>query len=116
MRVSSDCLPTLMNRFLPALLLAVLSFSMTGCTTSEKFSMGGVPRWIADGAKLESEPAPLRPDPAIIEHEDESGPVHFEWITDRRSYKTPPVKKSTKVATSDPLERGRDARIRRLVR
>jgi len=105
-----------MNRFLPATLLAVVSLSMASCTPGEKFSMGGVPGWIADGARLESEPAPRRPDPAIITHDDESGPVHFELITDRRTYKTPPVKKSTKVVAPDPLERGRDARIRRLVR
>jgi len=105
-----------MNRSLPLSFLAALSFSMPGCTSGDKFSMGGVPGWIADGARLESEPAPRRPDNALIVHDDESGPVHFELITDRRSYKAPPVKKSTKVTTSDPLERGRDARIRRLVR
>jgi hypothetical protein len=105
-----------MNRFLLSFSLAALSFSMPGCTSGDRFSMGGVPGWIADGARLESEPAPRRPDNALIVHEDESSPVHFEWITDRRSYKTPPLKKTTKVTTSDPLERGRDARIRRLVR
>lgn len=105
-----------MNRFLLLSSLAVLSLSMSGCTSGDKFSVGGVPGWIAEGARLESEPAPRRPDNALIAHDDESGPVHFEWITDRRSYKTPPVKKTAKVATSDPLERGRDARIRRLVR
>lgn len=89
---------------------------MLGCTTGDKFSMGGVPGWVADGAKLESEPEPLRPDPALIAHEDESGPVQFELITDRRTYKSPPVKKTKTVSTADPLERGRDARIRRLVR
>ncbi|MBL9157661.1 MAG: hypothetical protein JNJ70_09325 [Verrucomicrobiales bacterium] len=105
-----------MNRFFLPCFLPALSFSMLGCTTGDKFSMGGVPGWVADGAKLESEPEPLRPDPALIAHEDESGPVQFQWITDRRSYDSPPVKKTKKVSTTDPLERGRDARIRRLVR
>jgi hypothetical protein len=105
-----------MNRFLLPFLFAALSFSMLGCTSGDKFSMGGVPGWIADGARLESEPAPRRPDNALITHEDESGPVHFELITDRRKYKEPTVKKTTKFSTPDPLERGRDARIRRLVR
>jgi hypothetical protein len=105
-----------MNRFLPLPLFAALSLSMLGCTSGDKFSMGGVPGWIADGGKLESEPTPRRPDNALMAHDGESGPVHFEWITDRRTYKTPPVKTSSRVATPDPLERGRDARIRRLVR
>lgn len=105
-----------MNRFLPSAPLLTLPFLLAACTPADRFSVGGVPGWIADGAKLESEPAPLRPDPAIIAHEDESGPVNFELITDRRVYPSPPVKKTKKVSTTDPLERGRDARIRRLVR
>jgi hypothetical protein len=41
-----------MNRFLPLPLFAALSLSMLGCTSGDKFSMGGVPGWIADGGKL----------------------------------------------------------------
>lgn len=78
--------------------------------------MGGVPAWIADGAKLGAEPEPYKPDPAIIHHEDESGPVSFELITDNRDYSDPPVKKKTSIRTSDPIERGRDRRIKRLFR
>ncbi len=78
--------------------------------------MGGVPAWIADGAKLQDEPAPYKPDPAIISHENQSGPVVFELITDKRNYAAPTVKKTSPVRTTDPLERGRDSRIKRLFR
>ena len=105
-----------MNRFLVCCPLLALPILLSGCTPADRVSVGGVPGWIADGAKLESEPAPLRPDPAIISHEDESGPVAFELITDRRVDQPAPVKKTKQVSTADPLERGRDARIRRLVR
>ena len=99
------------------ILLALPALFSVACTSNgDVFSMGGVPGWIADGATLESEPEPYRPDPAIIVHEDESGPVHFELITDRRNYAAAPVKKSTKISSTDPIERGRDARIRRLFR
>ncbi|MCB1206969.1 MAG: hypothetical protein KDN18_22135 [Verrucomicrobiae bacterium] len=106
-----------MNRFHLSGFLALISFSLLGCTSnSDRFSVDGVPGWIADGARLEAEPEPRRPDAAIIAHEDESGPVSFHLITDKRRYEEPKVKKTSKASTSDPLERGRDARIRRLVR
>ncbi|HQZ27118.1 MAG: hypothetical protein KA250_07955 [Verrucomicrobiales bacterium] len=92
------------------------SLLLSSCGTSDSFRMGGVPAWIADGAKLEDEPAPVKPDPAIQSHENESGPVMFEWITDKRHYKAPPVKKAPSTRISDPLERGRDSRIKRLFR
>jgi len=108
-----------MKRFILPGLAAILSSTFLGCTTprkaeSDTFSMGGVPQWLADGAQLDSEPGPVRPDPAIIVYEDESDPINFELITDRRTYKQPPVKKKT--SSADPLERGRDYRIRRLFR
>lgn len=108
-----------MNRLTLTALLLGLAVFLPACTSNsstDKFSMGGVPGWIADGAKLEDEPEPYKPDPAIISHEDESGPVVFELITDKRNYAAPPVKKTTSVRTTDPLERGRDYRIKRLFR
>lgn len=106
-----------MNRFHLSGLLTLISLSMLGCnSTGNRFSVDGVPGWIADGARIEDEPEPRRPDAAIIAHEDESGPVSFHLITDKRRYEEPKVKKTIKTNTPDPLERGRDARIRRLVR
>jgi hypothetical protein len=89
---------------------------LSSCGTTDSFRMGGVPAWIADGAKLEDEPDPVKPDPAIMSHDNESGPVVFEWITDKRRYEAPPVKKTTSTRIADPLERGRDSRIKRLFR
>ncbi len=108
-----------MNRFTPTCLLLGLAAILPACnsnSSTDKFSMGGVPAWIAGGAKLGEEPEPYKPDPAIIHHDDESGPVSFELITDKREYSDPPVKKKTSIRTSDPIERGRDRRIKRLFR
>jgi len=79
--------------------------------------MGGVPAWIVGGAKLEGEPDPYRPDPAIANYDDESGPVNFTLTPEKKNYSSSSTtrKKATK-STRDPLERGRDYRIRRLVR
>lgn len=91
---------------------------LSSCASNEKFEVGGVPAWVAGGAKLDTEPEPYRPDPAIAVHEDESGPVNFTLITDKHKYPDAPSKAKKKSASStrDPLERGRDYRIRRLVR
>ena len=108
-----------MNRLtLIALLFGISAFSAacTSNSSTDVFSMGGVPRWIADGAKLEDEPAPYKPDPAIMSHDKASGPVVFKLITDRQHYSAPPVKKSTSVRPTDPLESGRDKRIKHLFR
>src|SRR5690606_18219643 len=78
-----------MNRLTPTCLLLGLATILPACNSNsptDRFSMGGVPAWIADGAKLGAEPEPYKPDPAIIHHEDESGPVSFELITDNRDY------------------------------
>lgn len=110
--------PLFMNRLtLTALLLGLAAFlqACTSNSSTDKFSMGGVPGWIADGAQLEDEPEPYKPDPAIISHEDESGPVVFELITDKRNYTAPPVEKVS-VRTTDPIESGRESRIKRLFR
>ncbi len=103
-----------MNRLFLYGLLPLLSVAFLGCASNESLSVGGVPKWIADGAQIESEPKPYRPDPAIIAHESESGPLEFGLITDRRRYEAPPVKVSK--PAPDPFERGRERRIRRLVR
>lgn len=108
-----------MNRLTLTALLLGLAVFLTACTSNsptDKFSMGGLPGWIAGGAQLADEPEPYKPDPAIISHEDESGPVVFELITDKRNYTAPPVKKTTSVRAIDSLERGRDSRIKRLFR
>ena len=108
-----------MNRLLLTAIFLGTSALLTACTSNSptnRFSMGGLPGWIAGGAQLADEPEPYKPDPAIISHEDESGPVVFELITDKRNYPAPPVKKTTSVRAIDPLERGRDSRIKRLFR
>ena len=105
-----------MKSLLAASAALVLSATFLGCTTNSNVTVGGVPKWLADGAQLDSEPAPYRPDPAIIPLEGESGPVEFEMITDRRTYPNPPAAKKKAKSAADPIERGRDARIRRLVR
>lgn len=104
-----------MNRPLLSVLFAPLLFSFVGCTSQSSVEVGGVPKWIAGGAQLDAEPAPYRPDNALIAHESESGPIEFSMITDRRAYEAPPAKKRIK-SSSDPLERGRERRIRRLFR
>ncbi len=103
-----------MNRLLRYGLLPLLTLSCLGCTSNTSLDVGGVPKWIAGGATLDHEPKPYRPDPAIIVHENESGPVEFGLITDRRFYPAPPAK--VKKPEPDLLERGRDRRIRRLFR
>ena len=110
---------SLMNRLTLTALLLGISACFAACaskSSTELFSMGGVPAWIADGAQLADEPAPYKPDPAIISHEEQSGPVVFELITDKRWYSAGPAKKSSSGRPTDPLERGRDSRINRLFR
>jgi len=98
-----------------SILSAVIAAAAFLTSCSNKMEMAGVPGWIASGAKIGDEPEPYRPDPAIIEHESEGGPIEFKMITDKRQYKAPPAKKKTK-PEPDPLERGREWRIKRLVR
>lgn len=96
----------------------LLALTQISCTPTERFTVGGVPGWLASGAIIEDEPEPYRPDNAIIVHEDESGPVNFELITDRKLHRTSAAKKKAAKPTAkpaaDPIERGRDRRIRRL--
>ncbi len=102
-----------MNRLLLFSAFATSAFALTSC--QNELDMGGVPGWLADGAKIRDEPEPYRPDPAIIEYDSQSGPIEFGMITDKRQYKAAAKKKAAKPA-ADPLERGRDHRINRLVR
>ncbi|MEC5126704.1 hypothetical protein VSU19_08090 [Verrucomicrobiales bacterium BCK34] len=95
----------------------ILLLLLTGCTKDDEFRVGGVPAWLATGAKIDDEPEPYRPDPAIAAYDDESGPVSFTLTPEKRNYAGAPVKKKkTTTSTRDPLERGRDYRIKRLVR
>lgn len=89
--------------------------SQISCTSKSNLEMGGVPGWLKAGAKISDEPEPRKFDSAILDYEEESGPIAFRMNTDKREYDAPPApkKESTEV---DPLERGRDYRIKRLVR
>jgi len=79
--------------------------------------MAGVPAWLAGGAKLSDEPPPRKPDNAIPDFEDESGPVEFLIVPEKDEYpKLAAKKEEEKSSLSDPLERGREYRIRRLFR
>lgn len=97
-----------------SVLLCVSVFA--SCASSDRFEVGGVPKWISRGGKLSREPAPHQPDNAIILHKRVSGPVRFSLITDDYRYPAPPKEKLEKVGTRDPLERGRERRIKRLFR
>lgn len=93
---------------------------LSSCVTSENVELGGAPGWIAGGAKIEDEPDPIAPDPAILEFQEEGGPVELKIITDRFRY-TQPTRTSRSISSSarvntDVLEPGRDYRIKRLFR
>ncbi len=106
-----------MNRLLSSGLLLLVAAALSSCAPSNRVSVGGVPKWLASGAQISAEPKPYRPDSAIIYHGNESGPIEFEVVTDRRTYPEPRVKKEKPIVTSGSLgDRGRDARIRRVVR
>jgi hypothetical protein len=109
-----------MIRPTPALFILPLSILgaavLVGCASNDKVIVGGVPEWIADGAKLSSEPAPRKPDAAVPHFPSESGPIEFTVITDKRTYPAPPRASTARRSEPDPLERNREARIRRLVR
>lgn len=103
-----------MKSLLLSSLSVALVFGLTSCTTTDSnLTMHGIPKWIAGGAKLDREPEPFVPDPAIIHYARTSAPVKWSLRTDTRDYPEPPVVKKSE---PDPLERGRDYRIKRLVR
>lgn len=93
-----------------------LVLMLSSCTKDDEFRMGGVPAWVAGGAKIADEPEPYRPDPAIAVYEDDSGPVNFTLTPEKQNYTSSPTKKKATTSTRDPLESGRDYRIKRLVR
>jgi len=97
-----------------SLLLCVSVFA--SCASNDRFEVGGVPKWILRGGKVSKEPSPRQPDNSIILHKRVSGPVRFSLITDDYRYPAPPKEKLEKVDTRDPLERGRERRIKRLFR
>lgn len=100
-----------------ALPLAICGLLLLGgCASNEKVLVGGVPEWIADGARLSDEPPPRRPDAAVPHFPGERGQVEFTVITDKRTYPAPPQPRASRQSEPDPLERNREARIRRLVR
>lgn len=105
-----------MKPFFTALTVCLIAFSGTSCVNNDRLELRGIPRWIAGGAKLDSEPEPYRPDPAVAHYDEESGPVKLRYILDKREYPEPKPKKVEKPSTHDPLERGRHYRIKRLVR
>lgn len=94
----------------------VLLLLLSGCTKDDEFSMGGVPGWLSEGAKLSNEPEPYHPDPAIANYDAESGPLNFTLTPEKQNYTSSSAKKKSATSTRDPLERGRNNRIKRLVR
>ena len=116
--ISRHPILSLMIRNLLLVISGLTPVLLSSCTTNSNVIVGGVPAWLAAGAKLDSEPPPYKPDAAIINHESESGPLAFQVITDQRDYKSPPVKKKTSSTSKaqDPIERGSDYRIKRLFR
>lgn len=105
-----------MNRLSFFLLTAVITATLASCSSNDRFEVGGVPEWIGSGAKLSDEPEPLSPDNRYIQERDASGPVKFTYITDDHNYPDTPERKKIKTDLDDPLERGRENRIKRLVR
>lgn len=108
-----------MNRILLTGLIALAPALFSSCTTNGNVTVGGVPAWLAAGAKLYDEPAPLKPDPAMIYFESESGPIQFGIVTDpveNKTTKATTKKKSSTSTSRDPIERGRESRIKRLFR
>jgi|TARA_B110000305_G_C19291397_1_gene564372 hypothetical protein len=97
-------------------IVSALALMLSSCTKDDVFRMGGVPSWIANGAKIEGEPEPFRPDPAIAHYDDDSGPVNFTLTPEKKNYATYTPKKKSNTSTRDPFERGRAYRIKRLVR
>ncbi len=109
-----------MNRLLLTGLLSLSPLLFSSCTTDGSVTVGGVPAWLASGAKFDDEPAPYKPDPAIIHFDSESGPLHFEIVTDREETKTAKTstktsKKSSTTSARTTQERGRNSRLKRFL-
>ncbi len=104
-----------MIRLLTFSSIAALALVLTSCSSQNKVQVGGVPKWMMEGARIGSEPAAMAPDPEMLDYKDESGPVEFFMITDIRNYPLSPPKKVSQVEEIE-YERGRDSRIKRLFR
>ncbi|MEM9284211.1 MAG: hypothetical protein AAGA96_20530 [Verrucomicrobiota bacterium] len=102
-----------MNRIFTLSFLALAACFFTACQTNNAIQVGGVPEWMMGGATLDDEPAPMPPDPAMIDFRNESGPIEFFMMTDVRNYPLAPKKRVTKTKEIE-YERGRDYRIKRL--
>ena len=91
------------------------------CASRENVELGGAAGWIAGGAQINAEPDPMAPDTAIIEFEEEGGPIEMKIITDKRKYEQM-KKKGRPLVTpgerhdTELIEPGRDYRIKRLFR
>lgn len=103
-----------MNRFF--FLTALAAGFFASCSSNDRFEVGGVPEWLGSGAKLSAEPDPVQPDNVYLQEREQSGPVKFTYITDDHRYPDAPEKKKIKTSLNDPLERGREYRIKRLFR
>ena len=84
-----------MNRLLFLSSLAITGLSLTACA-NKAIEIGGLPEWMLDGAKIGYGPAPIAPDPALLDFKSESGQVEFSVITDARDYPLAPPKKVEK--------------------
>jgi len=106
-----------MKKFLLLAIVCLATLFLTSCVSGDNIELGGAPGWIAGGAKIADEPEPLAPDPAMLEFEEEGGPVELKIVTDKRKYRQPSERtRSVSSRPADAIEPGRDNRINRLFR
>lgn len=104
-----------MKRLFSLLTLLGLSALVVGCKTNERVELDGIPKFIAGGGQFSEEPKPLRPDPALLFFDDESGPVEMTVHTDRHRYPKPAERRQRQSAEPEIVyESGQQARINRL--
>ncbi|MEM7698872.1 MAG: hypothetical protein AAF236_10750 [Verrucomicrobiota bacterium] len=104
-----------LNLCLVASFTAATAF-LTSCATNDRVVWGGVPAWIEDGGSISAEPSPWVPDPAIIYWPEESGPIEGRIYDDRSYRPSRQIRRSTTIEIDETFARGRERRIRRLVR
>ncbi|MDF1810941.1 MAG: hypothetical protein P1V20_01965 [Verrucomicrobiales bacterium] len=119
-----------MLKFIP---IGVLSLSFVGCVSHSEngkkngIVMGGVPGWIAAGARIESEPEPVKPDPTHLPFKKKGGPVSFEMSLEKNFEPSPEPKRRTFLkkkddhdpvpeAIEEAMDPGRNDRLKRLIR
>ena len=106
----------------PSVLLGtILATSiLSSCASNDKVELGGAPAWIAAGAKIDGEPDPVAPDNAVLDFEDEGGPVEFKIFTDKQRYQKSSMSNRHLSPSArhgrELIEPGRDRRINRLFR